>query len=92
MFLSLEKIMLMLPATGQSRDSFRLQVQQAVEDFCLQYAQHADFVQYISDYYAHKIGEQQLLRLVDCLHMLLAPAGHTSCHPTNAVDVMCCKI
>ncbi|KAL0025611.1 hypothetical protein WJX79_007777 [Trebouxia sp. C0005] len=57
MFLSLEKIMLMLPATGQSRDSFRLQVQQAVEDFCLQYAQHADFVQYISDYYAHKIDE-----------------------------------
>ena len=61
MFLSLEKIMLMLPVTGQSRDSFRQQVQQAVEEFCLQYAQHADFVKYIQDHYAHKIGGQHLL-------------------------------
>ena len=61
MFLSLEKIMLMLPAIGQSSDSFRQQVQQAVEDFCLQYAQHAEFVQYIRAHYAHKIGERQQL-------------------------------
>ena len=60
MFLSLEKIMLMLPAIGQTKDSFRLQVQQAVEDFYLQYAQHTDFVKYIREYYAHKIGEHSL--------------------------------
>jgi len=33
MFLSSEKIMLMLPATGQGRDSFAQQVRDAVDAF-----------------------------------------------------------
>lgn len=56
MFLSLEKIMLMLKATGQSTDSFSRDVRDAAERFCTQYAEHADFIAYFKKTWAHKLG------------------------------------
>lgn len=70
MFLSLEKIMLMLPANGQSSDSFKQQVKQAVRDFCSQYAQHSEFVCYIQKFYEPKIGKAK--PMLHGWHWLLA--------------------
>ncbi|KAL3162637.1 hypothetical protein ABBQ38_008683 [Trebouxia sp. C0009 RCD-2024] len=56
MFLTMEKIMLMLPATGQSRGGFAQQVHAAVESFTVQYAEQADFVSYFQKQWGKKTG------------------------------------
>ncbi len=57
MFLHMERIMLMLPATGQSSQSFKQQVHDAVEKFCADHAEQTDFVAYFRKTWGHKAGE-----------------------------------
>ncbi|KAL3144261.1 hypothetical protein ABBQ32_004034 [Trebouxia sp. C0010 RCD-2024] len=59
MFLTMEKIMLMLPATGQSREGFAQQVHASVESFTLQYAEQADFVSYFQKQWGKKTGDRR---------------------------------
>ncbi|KAA6421245.1 MAG: hypothetical protein FRX49_08731 [Trebouxia sp. A1-2] len=54
MFLSTDTIMLMLPATGQGRDSFAQQVRDAVDAFYVQYTQQAEYVSYFQKQWGQK--------------------------------------
>lgn len=56
MFLSMEKIMLMLPSIDQSKESFTQQVHDAVDTFCTQYAEQADYVSYFQKQWGKKTG------------------------------------
>ena len=56
MFLSMGKIMLMLPSIDQSKESFTQQVSDAVDTFCTQYAEQADYVSY---YVSKSSGERR---------------------------------
>ena len=51
------KDMLMLRATGQSSQSFKQQVHDAVEKFCTDHAEQTDFVAYFRKTWGHKAGE-----------------------------------
>ena len=66
MFLGMERIMLMLPSTHQSRESFTEQVHGAVALFCTQYAEQADYVSYFQKQWGWKTGQ--------CV------SAHASCH------------
>ena len=53
----MEMIMLMLRATGQSSQSFKQQVHDAVEKFGTDHAEQTDFVAYFRKTWGHKAGE-----------------------------------
>ena len=67
MFLSMAKIMLMLPSIDQSKESFTQQVHDAVDTFCTQYAEQADYV-----LTSKSSGERR--QVSACLHMIHAIA------------------
>jgi len=58
MLLQLERIMLMLWATGQSSQSFKQQVHGAADKFCADHAEQTDFVAYFRNTWGHKAGER----------------------------------
>ena len=74
MFNSLEKIMLMMRSTGQSREAFAQQVNSALEDFYQKFQDQAVFVAYFKKHWGSKIGD--LLSYVEWL-----------CYPMNYMFV-----
>ena len=57
MFLHMERILLKLQAVGQSSQSFKEQVHDAVENFCADHAEQTEFVGYFWKTRGHKAGE-----------------------------------
>ena len=55
--LGMERIMLMLPSTHQSRESFTEQVHGAVAMLCTRYAEQADYVLYFQKQWGQKTGQ-----------------------------------
>ena len=54
----------MLPATGQSRESFAQQVLGAVDTFYTQYAEQADYVSYFKKQWGNMTGQFMSAHLV----------------------------
>lgn len=57
MFNSMEKIMLMMRSTGQSREDFAKQVDQAMQAFYEQYHDEEEYVAYVKKYWGGKTGQ-----------------------------------